>query len=85
MGSPHAVWAEVSTSRTTSFPGRLTEFKTLEVTTRLRRQVRRLTLGLTVADRWEFASGNCAFTLAPSGSQPQAESRTKDITGTMCT
>ena len=54
-GSPHAVWAEASTPQTTSFPGRLTEVRTPEVTTRLqvRLRVGRLTLGLTVADRWE--------------------------------
>ena len=54
-GSPHAVWAEASTPQTTSFPGRLTEVRTPEVATRLqvRLRVGRLTLGLTVADRWE--------------------------------
>ena len=54
-GSPHAVWAEASIPQTTSFPGRLTEVRTPKVATRLqvRLRVRRLTLGLTVADRWE--------------------------------
>ena len=49
------MWAEVSTPQTTSFPGRLTEVRTPEVATRLqvRLRVGRLTLGLTVADRWE--------------------------------
>ena len=49
------MWAEASTPQTTSFPGRLTEVRTPEVATRLqvRLQVGRLTLGLTVADRWE--------------------------------
>ena len=39
----------------TSFPGRLTEVRTPEVATRLqvRLRVGMLTLGLTVADRWE--------------------------------
>ena len=43
------------TPQTTSFPGRLTEVRTPEVATRLqvRLRVSRLTLGLTVADRWE--------------------------------
>ena len=50
-GSPHAVWVEASTTQTTSFPGRLTEVRMLKATTRPRRQVRRLTLGLTVANR----------------------------------
>ena len=50
--------AEASTAQTFNFQGRLTEVRTPEVTTRLRRQVGRLTLGLTVADRSEFASGN---------------------------
>ena len=58
---------------------------TLVGTTRLRRQVGRLKLVLTVADHWKFASGNWAFSLAPSGSQPQAQSRTHGITGTICT
>ena len=46
---------EASTPQTTSFPGRLTEVRTPEVATRLqvRLRVGRLTLGLTVADRWE--------------------------------
>ena len=54
-GSPHAVWAEASTPQTTSFPGRLTKVRTPKVATRLqvRLRVGRLTLGLTVADRWE--------------------------------
>ena len=45
----------MSTPQTTSFPGRLTEVRTLEVATRpqVRLRVGRLTLGLTVADRWE--------------------------------
>ena len=49
------MWAEASTPQTTSFPGRLTEIRTPEVATRLqvRLRVGRLTLGLTVADRWE--------------------------------
>ena len=49
------MWAEASTPQTTSFPGRLTEVRTPEVATRLqvRLRVGRLTLGLTVADRWE--------------------------------
>ena len=49
------MWAEVWTSQTTSFPGRLTEVRTPEAATRLqvRLRVGRLTLGLTVADRWE--------------------------------
>ena len=49
------MWAEASTPRTTSFPGRLTEVRTPEVATRLQGRLRvgRLTLGLTVADRWE--------------------------------
>ena len=47
-GSPHAVLAEVSTPQTASFPGRLTKVRTLKLTTRLRRQVGRLTLGPTV-------------------------------------
>ena len=52
---PLAVWAEASTPQTTSFPGRLTEVRTPEVATRLqvRLRVGRLTLGLTVAERWE--------------------------------
>ena len=75
MGGPHAVWAETSTPQTTSFPGRLTEVRTPEVTTGLRKQVDRLTLGSTVADHWELASGNWGFSLAPSESQPQAQSR----------
>ena len=43
------------TPQTTSFPGRLTEVRTPEAATRLqvRLRVGRLTLGLTVADRWE--------------------------------
>ena len=55
MGESHAVWAEASTPQTTSFPGRLTEVRTPEFATRLqvRLRVGRLTLGLTVADRWE--------------------------------
>ena len=54
-GSPYAVWAEASTPQTTSFPGRLTEVRTAEVATQLQVHLRvgRLTLGLTVADRWE--------------------------------
>ena len=53
-GSPHAVWAEASTPQT-CFPGKLTKVRTPEVATRLqvRLRVGRLTLGLTVADRWE--------------------------------
>ena len=49
------MWAEGSTPQTTSFPGRLTEVRTPEAATRLqvRLRVGRLTLGLTVADRWE--------------------------------
>ena len=49
------MWAEASTPQTTSFPGRLTEVRTPEAATRLqvRLRVGRLTLGLTVADRWE--------------------------------
>ena len=49
------MWAEASTSQTTGFPGRLTEVRTPEVASRLqvRLRARRLTLGLTVADRWE--------------------------------
>ena len=49
------MWAEASTPQTTSFTGRLTEVRTPEVATRLqvRLRVGRLTLGLTVADRWE--------------------------------
>ena len=50
-GSTRAVWAEASTPQTTSFPGRLTKVRTLKVTSRVRRQVSRLTLGLTVEDR----------------------------------
>ena len=44
-----------STPQTTSFPGRLTEVRTPEVTTRLQVRLRlgRLILGLTVPDRWE--------------------------------
>ena len=40
---------------TTSFPGRLTEVRTPEVATgvHVRPRIGRLTLGLTVADRWE--------------------------------
>ena len=47
--------AEASTPQTTSFPGRLTEVRTPEAATRLqvRLRVGRLTLGRTVADRWE--------------------------------
>ena len=54
-GSPHAVWAEASTPQTTSLPGRLTEVRTPLVASRLQVGLRvgRLTLGLTVADRWE--------------------------------
>ena len=48
---PHAVWAEASTPQTTSFAGRLSEVRTPKVTTRLRWEVSRPTLGLTVADR----------------------------------
>ena len=51
----------------------------------MRRQVGRLTLGLTVPDRWELTSGNPEFSLAPLGSQPQAQSQTHSITGTICT
>ena len=49
------MWAEALTPQTTSFPGRLTEVRTPEVAVRLqvRLRVGRLTLGLTVADRWE--------------------------------
>ena len=49
------MWAEASTPQTTSFPGRVTEVRTPEVATRpqVRLRVGRLTLGLTVADRWE--------------------------------
>ena len=54
-------------------------------TARLRRQVGRLTLGLTVADRPESSSGNWAFSLAPAGSEPQAQPQTLCITGTICT
>ena len=43
--------------------------QTLEVATKLQRQVGRLTLGLTMADRWELASGNSAMGLAPLASQ----------------
>ena len=49
----------------TIFSGTLTEVRTPEVTTQLRRQVRRRTRGLIVADRWGFASGNWASSLAP--------------------
>ena len=84
-GRPRAVWAEASTTQTTSFPGVLTEVRTPKVTTGLRRQVSWLTLGLTVADRCEFTSGNWDFSLAPSEYQPQAQSRTHGITGTICT
>ena len=38
------MWGEASTPQTTSFPGRLTE---------VRLRAGKLTLGLTVADRWE--------------------------------
>ena len=79
------MWAAASTPQTTSLPGRLAEVSTPKVTTRLWRQVDRLTLGVTVADRWDFTSGNWAFSLVPSGSQPQAQSRTHGITGTICT
>ena len=72
-GSPHAVWAEAWTPQTTSLPGRLTEVRTPKDTTRLWRQVCWLALGRTVADRSELASGDWAFSLAPSGSQPQAQ------------
>ena len=62
------MWAEASTPQTTSFPGRLTEVRTPEVATRLqvRLRVGRLTLGLTVADRWEWsqATGLPAWRLA---------------------
>ena len=64
-----------SLPQTSTFSGRLTEVRTPEVTIPLRRQVARLKLALTVADRSEFASGNWAFSLAPSGSQPQTQSR----------
>ena len=49
------MWAEASTPQTTSFQGRLTEVRTPEVATRLQARllIGRLTLGLTVADRWE--------------------------------
>ena len=49
------MWAEASTPQTTSFPGRLTQVRTPEAAGRLqvRLRVGRLTLGLTVADRWE--------------------------------
>ena len=83
-GSHLAVWAEAWTPQPTSFPGRLTKARTLKVTIRQRRQVGRLTMGLTVADRWEFASCNWAFSLALSGSQPQAQSQTHRITGKIC-
>ena len=83
--SLNAVWAEASTPQTTSFPGRLTEVTTPEVINRLWGQVVRLTPRLTDADGREFASGNWAFSLAPSGSQPQAQSGTHGITGTICT
>ena len=71
-GSPHAVWAEASTPQTTSFPGRLTEVRVPETTTQrhLHLPAGRLTLGLTVADRWEFTSSNWAFSPVPFGSQP---------------
>ena len=49
------MWAEASTPQTTSFPGRLTRSGAPEAAIRLQVRLRigRLTLGLTVADRWE--------------------------------
>ena len=49
------MWAEASTPQTTSFPGRLTEVRSTGGRHRLQVRLRigRLTLGLTVADRWE--------------------------------
>ena len=47
--SHSAVWAEALTAQTTSLAGRLKEVRTRKVTTQLRSQVARLTLGLTVA------------------------------------
>ena len=65
------MWAEASAPQTTSFRSGLTKVTTPEVGTQQRRQVGRLTLGLTVADRSKFASQNSAVSLAPSGSQSQ--------------
>ena len=49
------MWAESSTPQTTSFPGRLTEVRSTggRHPTAMCLRVGRLTLGLTVADRWE--------------------------------
>ena len=70
--SPCSLGGGVLTPQTTSFPGRLTGITTLNVTTRLRRRVSRLTRGLTVAELWKFASGSpaCsrgAFRIAATG------------------
>ena len=67
------------------FPRQTDQGQDTEVITHMCRQVDSLTLGLTVADRREFASGNWPFSLVPSGSQPQAQSRTHGITSTICT
>ena len=79
------VWTDVLPCQTTSFPGKLTDVRTPEVTNQLRRQVCRLTLGLTVADCLEFSSRKWAFCLTPSGSHPQVQSRLHSITGTIYT
>ena len=49
------MWAEASTPQTTSFPGRLTEVRSTggRHPKQVRLRIGRLTLGLTVADRWE--------------------------------
>ena len=65
--------------------GKLTKVRTPKVTIQLPRQVDRLTPELTAADRWEFTSGNWAFSLTPSGSRQQAQSWTHGITGAICT
>ena len=54
--SPEAVRTEALTPQTISFRGRLTEVRTLQPANKLPRQLSGLTLGLTVADCWEFTS-----------------------------
>ena len=78
------MWAEASTPQTTSFPGRLTEVRTPEVATRLqvRLRVGRLTLGLTVADRWECSQATGLPAWRQAGSQNITASRAHGITGT---
>ena len=84
------MWAEASTPQTTSFPGRLTEVRTPEAATRLqvRLRVGRLTVGLTVADRWECiqATGLPAWRHQDlSTSQPLGHTVSRALKQRICT